>query len=229
MRDCIPNRSVDLVVCDPPYNINYEYDLYHDNLPLSDYLEWAEQWLYQIVLKLKPNGSFWLVAGDSVAADLDVFIRQKKWFHRRQWLLWHYTFGVNCKRKFTPSHVHLLHYVIDENRFTFNADAIKIPSARQLKYRDKRASAGGRLPDSVWEFPRVCGTFKERVKGATCQLPEALLGRIIKVSSNEGDIVLDPMCGMAAPTVVVAKKLNRHYIGIELSPQYVEVARGRVA
>ena len=122
---------------------------------------------------------------------------------------------------------------------------IRIPSARQLVYNDKRANPKGRLPDDtwilrpqdlpegfkpeedVWYFPRVCGTFKERQGFHGCQMPEQLLGRIIKVSSNPGDLVLDPFGG-SGTTLAVARKLGRGWLGFETSREYVARIRKRM-
>src|SRR6185369_6169799 len=121
-----------------------------------------------------------------------------------------------------------------------------VPSARQLVYADSRAFSKGRLPDDtwvlrpqdmphgfgseedVWYFPRVCGTFKERAGFHGCQMPEQLLGRIIKVSSNPGELVVDPFGGSGS-TLIVAKKLQRDYLGFELSENYAERIRERLA
>jgi DNA modification methylase len=219
--------SVDLVFADPPFNIGYEYDKYSDNQTDAHYLLWSRQWIVEAKRLLKPAGTFWLAIGDKHAADLDVVCRSLG-FHRRSWVIWYYTFGVNCKRKFTPSHTHLLHYVADKKHFTFNADAIKVPSARQAKYGDKRAAAGGRLPDDTWQFSRVCGTFKERCPGHPCQMPESALDRIIRVSSNCGDLVLDPFAG-SGTTPAVAEKLGRRHISFELSDKYGQVIADRMA
>jgi len=82
-------------------------------------------------------------------------------------------------------------------------------------------------PESdTWYVSRVCGTFHERVDHP-CQMPEAVLERIIRVSSNPGDMVLDPFAG-SGTTLAVAKKLGRHYLGIELSPNYAEAIRKRL-
>lgn len=219
--------SIDLVFADPPFNIGYEYDEYNDAKTDDDYLQWSSSWLCEAKRVLKPDGTFWLAIGDTYASNLDMMCRQALGFHRRSWVVWHYTFGVNCKRKFTPSHTHLFHYVVNPKAFTFNADAIKVPSARQAKYGDKRAAAGGRLPDDTWQFSRVCGTFKERVEHP-CQMPEAVLDRIIRVSSNPGDLVLDPFAG-SGTTLAVAEKLGRRSRGFEISEKYSQVIADRMA
>ena len=120
-----------------------------------------------------------------------------------------------------------------------------MPSARQLVYADRRANPTGRLPDDTWilrpqdlpegfqpdedtwYFPRVCGTFKERAGWHGCQMPEQLLGRIIRACSNEGELVLDPFAG-SGTTLAVAKKLGRRFLGFELSPQYAKAGREAV-
>jgi len=241
----IENPCVDLVFADPPFNIGYDYDSYDDQKEAEDYLAWCGKWGREIHRVLKPNGTFWLAIGDDFAAELKVAF-QKIGFRCRSWVVWYYTFGVHCKKKFSRSHTHLFHFVKDPKAFTFNADAIKVPSARQLVYADGRAKEGGKLPDDtwflrpqdmttsftpeedVWYFPRVCGTFKERAGWHGCQMPEQLLGRIIKASSNPGDLVLDPFAG-SGTSLVVAKKLGRQFLGFELSKNYVKKVHARLA
>ncbi|MCS6898105.1 MAG: site-specific DNA-methyltransferase, partial [Nitrospira sp.] len=82
--------------------------------------------------------------------------------------------------------------------------------------------------ESVWYFPRVCGTFKERAGFHGCQMPEQLLGRIIKLSSHPGELVLDPFAGSGS-TLIVAKKLGRDWLGFEISAHYAERIRQRLA
>ena len=236
----LPDHSVHLAFADPPFNIGYEYDEYDDRLATEKYLAWSTVWMAEVQRVLTSSGAFWLAIGDEYAAELKIEA-QRLGFHCRSWVSWYYTFGVHCKMKFTRSHAHLFHFVRDPMQFTFNVDAIKVPSARQLVYNDSRAASGGRLPDDTfilrpqdcvdgllpdedtWYFPRVAGTFKERAGFHGCQMPEQLLGRIIKACSNEGDIVMDPFSG-SATTLAVAKKLNRRFLGFELSTEYA--ARG---
>ena len=228
---------VDLAFADPPFNIGYKYDVYEDRKAPPEYLDWSRKWIGEVYRTLKPTGSFWLAIGDDYAAELKV-VSQDVGFHCRSWVIWYYTFGVNCKFKFSRSHTHIFHFVKDSENFTFNKAAIAIPSARQLVYADARASSTGRLPDDtwilrpqdltdgltpeedLWYFPRVAGTFKEREGFHGCQMPEQLLGRIVKVSSNPGDFVLDPFSG-SATTLAAAKKLGRQFIGFDISDEYI--------
>jgi DNA modification methylase len=241
--DCIAGLKklddgcVDLAFADPPFNIGYDYDVYHDKLESENYLAWSRDWMREIVRVLKPTGAFWLAIGDEYAAELKVMLSRELGMTCRSWVVWYYTFGVNCKTKFSRSHAHLFHMVKDPQAFTFNIEAIRIPSARQLVYGDRRANPTGRLPDDTWilrpqdiaesfqadedtwYFPRVCGTFKERAGWHGCQMPEQLLGRIIRACSHEGELVVDPFGG-SGTTLAVAKKLMRRYLGFELSAEY---------
>ena len=241
-----PEGWVDLCFADPPFNIGYLYHGYDDQLKTDDYLKFSKDWMQAVYRALKPTGSFYLAIGDAYAADLCVIARREIGFHLRNWIIWHYTFGQQPKRMFARSHTHILYFTKDAKEFTFNADAIRVASARQTTYADVRANPKGKLPDDVWylrppEAPephfapesdtwnvsRVCGTFKEREGWHGCQMPIAVLDRIIKSSSNESDIVLDPFNG-SGTTVVSAALLGRRYVGIDQSDAYVGYARQRL-
>ncbi|MFH5805728.1 DNA-methyltransferase [Alienimonas sp. DA493] len=268
----LPDGCVDLAFADPPFNVGFSYDVYRDRKSAQEYEDWCREWIEQIHRVLKPHGTFWLAMGDEFAAELKVLATREIGFHCRSWVVWYYTFGVNCTRKFTRSHAHLFHLTKDAKEFTFNAEdpEVRVPSARQLVYNDPRANPTGRLPDDTWKygpflppgeatefrpdaaegeaqwiirpqdmpegfqpgentwyFPRVAGTFKEREGFHGCQMPEQLLGRIVRVSSNPDDLVLDPFAGTGT-TPAVAKKLGRDWLGYELSGDYADRAAARL-
>jgi DNA modification methylase len=249
--DCIEglkkldDGTVDLAFADPPFNIGYDYDIYQDKLESDRYLAWSRDWTAEVVRVLKPSGTFWLAIGDEYAAELKVMLQREHKLTCRSWVVWYYTFGVNCKYKFSRSHAHLFHMVKDPADFTFNTEAIRVPSARQLVYADGRANPKGRLPDdtwilrpqdlpegfrpneNTWYFPRVCGTFAERAGWHGCQMPERLLARILQACSNEDELVLDPFAG-SGTTLSVAKKLGRRFLGFELSPEYAQRVKERL-
>jgi len=258
----LPKESIDLAFADPPFNIGYDYDVYDDRRASDDYIAWSRKWIEGVIRVLKPAGTFWLAIGDEYAADLKVLCTRELGLHCRSWVIWFYTFGVHCKQKFTRSHAHLFHFVKDARNFTFNSLAVRVPSARELVYGDKRAAPDGRMPDDTWMmspilppevptkdgfvlrpqdipdrfpahsdtwyFSRVAGTFGERRGWHGCQMPEQLLGRIIRASSRENDIVLDPFGG-SGTTLAVAKKLNRRFIGFEISSKYVKNIKERLS
>jgi site-specific DNA-methyltransferase (adenine-specific) len=127
----------------------------------------------------------------------------------------------------------------------FHRKPVGRPSDRQVKYNDKRANPDGRIWDDLWgvnpeiswidsecwgvdpPIPRVCGTFKERLKWAPTQLPIKLLLPIVGCSSDPGDLILDPFSG-SGTTGVAAIKLGRRYLGIEQNPDFARLSRDRL-
>ena len=249
--------TIDLAFADPPFNIGYSTTSTMTARTTTSTSPGAAAWIAEVHRVLKPNGTFWLAIGDEFAAELKVAAEHQVGFATRSWVVWYYTFGVNCTRKFSRSHVHLFHFVKDENNFTFNAEdpQVRVPSARHWYMRTSgpirpagcpddtwivRPAAddnwvlrpqdlpeGFQPADDTWYYARVAGTFKERQGFHGCQMPEQLLGRIIRVSSNPGDMVLDPFAG-SGTTLAVAKKLGRQWIGCELSEEYVRAATERL-
>lgn len=223
-----PPNQVNLVFADPPFNIGYVYDKYQDDRPDAEYVAWSRRWMKACRRVLKPDGSFYIAIGDEFAADIRLIGRELG-LHLRNWIIWEYTFGQNTRNKFCRAHTHIFYFTMHPRLFTFNDKLLRFPSARHTEYQDLRASPAGRLPNDVRdEFPRVCGTFKERAGFHGCQMPEALLMRIIMASSNPGDIVLDPFVG-SGTTVVAAKRLGRKYVGIDISDKYAQHTRERLA
>lgn len=232
LGDCIevmknfPDKSIDLVFADPPFNIGIKYDFYKDNMTYEEYFEWSERWIKETYRLLKDNGSIYIAIGDEFAGEINIILKKTGFFFRN-WIIWYYTFGQNQKKKFNRAHTHILYFTKNKNNFVFNDKDIRVPSARQIKYKDKRAHPEGKVPDDVWLFSRVCGTFKERVGGHPCQMPEALLELVIKASSNVGDIILDPFGGTGT-TAFVAKKLGRNFITVEISEDYYNIILKRL-
>jgi site-specific DNA-methyltransferase (adenine-specific) len=245
-RDVLPTLPAgvaDLVVTDPPFNIGYSYPGYDDSRPDAEYLAMLEDVFRKVGRVLNPAGSLFVAIGAKYQAEVCVLLKRLG-FHWRRTIIWHYTFGTHQKTNFTPSYTPILYFTAEPKRFTFRRDDILVPSARQLVYNDARASHGGKTPDDVWllrpqeaegffepdsdawHVPRVAGTFRERV-AHSCQMPLAILGRIVKVASNPGEVVLDPFAGSGS-TLVAAKNLGRKFIGIELDEGTTRLARGRL-
>ncbi len=231
--DCVelltgwPEAFARLVFADPPFNIGYRYSGYDDARAYTDYVDWSRRWMAAATRALAPDGSFYIAIGDDYAAELRVIGRELG-LTLRNWIIWHYQFGQNMRDKFVRSHTHILYFVKNAKNFVFNAGQSRFPSARHTEYGDRRAKPEGRLPDDVWnEFPRVCGTFKERQGWHGCQMPEALLSRIIRVSTNPGDVVLDPFAG-SGTTPATAIKLGRVGIATEQSEEYADAAIKRL-
>ncbi len=218
----------DLIFADPPFNIGYKYDEYKDKLKKEKYIAWTKDWITACTKVLKPHGSFYIAIGDEYAANVKIIADELELI-LRNWIIWHYTFGQQMKNKFARSHTHIFYFVKDKKNFTFNDHSVRVPSDRQLLYNDKRANPAGKMPDDVWNgYSRICGTFKERLGWHPCQMPENLLKRIIAVSSNPSDCILDPFSG-SGTTLAAAYQLGRNYLGIDISEKYVNNAKKRLA
>lgn len=215
-----------LIFADPPFNIGYEYESYDDRLEYDSYVKWTEKWMTACHEALSDDGAFYIAIGDEYAAEVKMIAR-KLGLDLRNWIIWNYGFGQNTVKKFGRSHTHIFYFVKDSGNFVFNDEEIRVPSARQLIYNDKRADSRGRIPDDVWRYPRVCGTFKERVGWHTCQMPLKLMARIIKASSDPGDLVMDPFSGSAS-TLVAAAILGRQYLGFDIDLKYAELGQRRI-
>lgn len=239
-----------LIFADPPFNIGYQYDRYHDRRPYDEYYAWTVQWMKACAEALHPAGSFYVAIGDEYAAEVATIGKRELGLTLRNWIIWQYTFGQSTKAKFARAHAHIFYFVKDPAAFTFNDEAVRVASDRQMLYKDIRANPKGKMPDDVWTLcrhcarlnslaggdagtdlwlmSRVCGTFKERVQWHPCQMPEEVLERIIRASSNPGDLVFDPFAG-SSTTLTVAKRLGRHWLGTDISPDYVRNGNERIA
>lgn len=118
-----------------------------------------------------------------------------------------------------------LWHVKDRLRTPFHTEDVRVPSQR-MAAGDKRAK-GPRVPDDVWDIPRLVGNARERLGDHPCQLPEELLRRVILCSTSPGDVVADPMAGTGT-TLRVAQRLGRRYLGIEQQARYVDLIRDRL-
>lgn len=221
----VRTQSVDLIVADPPFNIGYGYDRHDDSMSAAAYSEFTDRWLRECYRVLASHGSIYVCIGDDYAAEVRLAM-DAAGFKRRNWIIWHYTFGVHNTQKFGRDHTHVLYYTKSKSNFTFNSDQIRIESERQ-RLGDPRACPHGRVPGDVWTIPRLVGNAKERTDHP-CQMNSLVVERMVKASSDPGDVVLDPFAG-SGTSLAVAKKLGRNYLGFELSEAYAGIATARLA
>jgi DNA modification methylase len=229
--------SVRLLFADPPYNIGIDYgDHLDDARPDQEFIDWSREWIFAAAKTLAPDGSMWVLINDEWADIYGCLLRDAD-LHRRAWIKWYESFGVNNANNFNRTSRHLFYCVKDPKRFVFNRDAVTRPSDRQLKYGDKRADPGGKVWDDVWgipwddrgngAIPRLVGNAEERLPDFPTQLPLALLEPIIKCASETGDLVVDPFNG-SGTAGVAAIRHGRRYLGIELSANFARMARLRL-
>ncbi|WP_237713539.1 adenine-specific DNA-methyltransferase [Herbaspirillum sp. GW103] len=231
--DSIPDASVDLIFADPPYNIGKKFGEFRDAWP-SDlaYAEWCYRWLEACIRKLKPSGSLYVMSSTQAMPYLDLWLRQRMSILSR--IVWHYdSSGVQAKKFFGSLYEPILYCVKDAKSYTFNAADIEVEARtgavrKLMDYRKEVPSPykTTKVPGNTWYLPRVRYRMPEYEEHPS-QKPEALLERIIKASSNPGDMVLDPFGGTFT-TCAVAQRLGRRSVGIELQTDYVKIGLRRL-
>lgn len=228
----IQSNSIDLVFADPPYNIGKDFDGIKDRYDENQYIEWMETWIKEIFRVTKENGTVYLMNSTQNLAQMDLISR--KYFKVLSRIVWSYdSSGVQAKKFFGSGWEPILHMVKDEKSYTFNSSEILVEAKTGAKrnlidYRKTPPQPYNthKIPNNVWNFPRV--RFKmDEYENHPSQKPESLLERIIKASSNKGDIVLDPFSGSFS-TCNVANKLDRKSVGIDLNIEYIKIGIRRL-
>jgi site-specific DNA-methyltransferase (adenine-specific) len=233
MKSDVPSNSVDLVFVDPPYNIGKRFSEFHDRWPSEEsYAKWAYQWLDECVRVLKKHGTLYVMTSTQAMPYFDIYMRNRMTILSR--IIWHYdSSGVQAKNHFGSMYEPILHCAKNPQSYTFNASDIKIraKTGAQRKLIDYRKTTPAqyntdKVPGNVWYFPRVRYRMDEYEEHPS-QKPESLLERIIRASSNEGDLVLDPFAGTFT-TAAVARNLKRRSISVESQDKYVKIGLRRV-
>lgn len=206
--------KVDLIFADPPDNLKVQYDSYRDDLPSEEYRKLLKRWLAKCCLMT--GGPVFYCFNERYIPDVEDAIREHNLnLIQRCW--WRFSFGQHNSRRYTP----VLRPCYWLNNRQIFPEQVRVPSARQEKYGDARAAEGGRVPECVWDFSRICGTFKERRKWHKCQIPERLMRQIILGHSRPGDVIYDPFVGSGS-TVYPALELQRAVIGSDASQFYLD-------
>ncbi len=234
----LPDRSVDLVVTDPPYNIGK--DDWDDLGSLDAYVDWCDGWLAEVARVLAPHGSAYVCGFSEILADVKA--RSARRFAGCRWLVWYYKNKANLGRDWGRSHESILHLRGEDARI--DVDAVRVPyNGHTTKYparvqavssaygrgvrRDKwEPHPLGAKPRDVLEVPVICNGMTEKTPHAT-QKPEALIEKLITASSSAGQLVVDPFVG-SGTTAVVAARLGRKWLAGDADARYVGLTRERL-
>ncbi len=237
-EDCIsgmaahlPDQSVDLVITDPPFGIEFQakrgnYNrrgervlVGYSEVKGTDYADFTLNWLREVRRVLKPTGSMYIFSGWNYLKDILIALDELD-FTLVNHLVWKYQFGVVTKRKYVTSHYHILFVSIDEKQRKF------YPFERHKK--DERHPEGGSAhykdKEDVWVIPREY--WNGDVKTPT-KLPAEIIRKILSYSSKPGDLVLDPFLG-SGQVAVVSHLEGRQYAGFEIVPEYYAFAKARL-
>lgn len=243
------DEFIDLIYLDPPFYTGRNHESIKDDEKrtfndkwdtLNKYIDFITMRLKECHRILKSSGTIYLHvdhhAVHYLKVEMDKIFGIKNF---RNEIIWHFPSMSRTNKDFPRKHHNILRYV-KSNKWIFNANNILVPYADSTISRAKSGGAGfeskkgksnylkkkGKIPDTVFtNIPHI--KSKTEALGYPTQKPEKLLDRIIKASSNENDIVFDPFCGCGT-TIAVAKKLNRKFIGIDISPIACKIAKKRI-
>jgi len=232
----LKDNSIRMAVTSPPYNLGKNYGLYTDNVHIEEWKSLIDSITKEIYRVLTPDGSFFLnvspipdrktkeiIPLGSIAWE----IIKKNGFYLRNMIVWHFNNMQNCTIRLSGRWENILWCVKDLKNYVFNLEDIKIPV---ITKNDKRFDPNrGRNPTDVWYFDRVNNMTKKKlgIEKAPCVYPLPMIERIIRMSTNKGDWVLDPFVG-SGTTLVAAKRLGRNAIGFEIDEGYREIIEKRL-
>ena len=234
--DCIdvmndlPPESVQMVFADPPFNLNKRYKTYKDDLPIDAYLDWTREWIKAALRILKPDGSLLVYNIPKLLTQTAPILNELCKF--RHWIAW-YSAGKPLGKTLQPAHYGILYYTktADCKFYDIRAPhkACRKCDAYLKDYGGKeylRHPFGYQISD-VWDDIHRVRHASKRISDHPCQLPVHLLERIILMTTDVGDMVVDPFVGGGGAGAIAAKHLGRRCVGIDIDPYYVESVRER--
>ena len=234
--DYLPDSFVDLMVVDPPYNLTKIFGLTQfPQRSLTDYSSWFESWFPKLLRLLKPNASIYICA--DWRSSSAVHSVAEKYLRVRNRITWEREKGRGAKSNWKNCAEDIWYYTMSD-KYVFNVESVKLKRRVLAPYRDSKGKPKDwseshakrfRLtsPSNLWSDLTVPFWSMSENTDHPTQKPEKLLAKIILASSNEGDIVFDPFLG-SGTTSVVAKKLGRNYVGIEIDELYCCIAERRL-
>ena len=231
----LPEAFIDLLIVDPPYNLNKDF---HGNKfkKTSDdtYEEYTENWIKLILPHLKKDATIYVCCDWFSSSPIGYIL--KKYFHIQNRITWQREKGRGALNNWKNA-MEDIWFATNSNNYTFNVEDVKIrrkvmaPYKIDGKPKDWEETAQGNFrntyPSNFWDDISIPYWSMPENTAHPTQKPEKLLAKLILASSNAGDIVFDPFLGSGS-TSVTAKKLGRHYVGIEINPQYCVWAEKRL-
>ena len=223
----VPGDSIDVTFADPPFNLKKKYNGYKDSLAFKEYITWCEEWIHEMVRITKPTGSIFL---HNIPKWLTFYVGMlNKYAYFKHWIAWNAPTSPMGK-SLQPNHYGILFYTKSQKKA--KVYELRMQHERERKTTFLRKDYGGKksglhpfgpLISDIWFDIHRIKHSKYRNQHP-CQLPVHLLERIILLTTDENDLVLDPFVGTGT-TAIAAKKLNRKYIGFELDPEYIKMAQ----
>lgn len=159
----IPDKSIDLIVTDPPYNLSKDYGNNQDKLEFDEYLDFSRKWLFEAKRVLKDDGTIYVFMGMKYISYIYNILEQELGMYFNSWITWFYTQGIGKTKGYSPRHDDILMFTKSSKKFTFNLDTIRVPQ----KYYRSVNNMRGANPGNVWEFSHMHYCNKNRKKHPT--------------------------------------------------------------
>ena len=231
----LPPQSVDLLIVDPPYNLDKDF---HGNkfkkTSDDDYTAFTERWIQAVKPLLKPHASIYVCCDWQSSPSIAMALKQH--FHIQNRITWQREKGRGAKNNWKNG-MEDIWFATNAKEYIFNVDAVMMrrkvlaPYRTDGKPKDWEETEQGNFrnthPSNFWDDISIPYWSMPENTAHPTQKPEKLLAKLILASSHAGDVVLDPFAGSGS-TAVTAKKLGRHFIGIEQNPQYCVWAEMRL-
>jgi site-specific DNA-methyltransferase (adenine-specific) len=229
-----PEGIFDLAFADPPYNLEKDYGEYADLQSDQRYLAWCEDWLQLMCKIIRPGGTLIVLNLPKWCIHHAAFLNELDDMKFQHWIVWDAL--SEPAGKIMPAHYGLLYYTKCGDSITFNSpspidsDLLGPINAHYYCLRkrciQKRKAAGDddkvNLTDIWWDVHRI--KHKKDRDQHPCQLPIKLMERIVKLTTNPGDVVFDPFCG-AGTTAIASKMFKRHFVTTDIDEKYVEITK----
>jgi len=225
----IPDNSVDLICTDPPYGINYK------NWDHIDFIQFTDAWVQECFRILRYNGTLWSFMGYQNVLDFIPLLNKHGIVHLENWVIWARQKGRGASKHLTSQREDIFH-ITKGNIFTWHPlkmlREVVTPYVKDGKPRGWFLNEEGQRVrwtglGNVWVYTSPQYNSKTDKQLHPAQKPLLLMERLILLSSNPDDIILDPFCG-SGTTLLAAKNTGRNYIGIEVDPTYCQITEDRL-
>jgi len=239
LRDCVkglknmPESCADLIIADPPYNLNKDFGVWKEVERREQWLPWCKTWLAECARILKPNGSIFVYGIHRHLCWIQCYLYELGLVYKRQ-IIWYYENGFAGYTKTLSAHYEPILWFSKGKDHTYHSIREPYKSTERLKHRiikngkEWQPHPDGRLAGDVWRFPVLAGRrFRDEKVDHPTQKPLSISSRIVNHFSNPGDLVVVPFAGSGSECIA-ARNASRHFIGFELNPDYVAIANRRL-
>jgi len=230
----LPEACSRLIIADPPYNLDKDFGIWKETERRETWLPWCKQWLTECKRVLAPGGNIFVYGIHHHICWIQCTLYDLGLQYRRQ-IIWHYENGfAGYNTRTLAARYEPILWFSKGDDYTYHVIREPYKSVERLKYKITKngriwtPNPEGRLAGDIWKFPTLAGRrFRDEKVNHPTQKPLSLTLRIIEHFSNLGDLVVVPFAGSGTECLAAAM-LGRDYWGVELNPQYVQIALSRL-